>query len=141
MNIFRRDKLTDEEFVEKVRKEERNLRRFWWIWPLLLVAFVYATVQFAFVVHGFADTATSYGVGVEERLVYLAVANGFMFGLLFFMFAFNAGQCLRQWHAWRHGRKTERLLLKYYDEAREQKGSNKAVEHYGDPCRVTEVHR
>ena len=121
--MFRRKQLSDAEYVEKIRKRDRTLRRLWWIWPILFLAILYILVRFGdFIQEFIADFP------VEKKMVYAGLFLGMTFGLILSMLALHAGICIKHWIDARQGYRTERLMLKYHDELNEKAPSNKVSE-------------
>lgn len=112
--MFRRRQLSDTEYVEQVRKRDRTIRRMRWLWPLLLLAMLCCLLWLAELVQTIPD---------EKMLVYVGLLLGASFGFIFSIVAAHAALCVKQWIEARHGFRTERLMLKYYDELNNKESS------------------
>lgn len=118
---FRRKALSDEEYVEKVRKGDRTIRRIRWIWPLLFIGLICCLFAFLELIPRLAaqtDKVTGDGS------FYGGLALGAMFGLLFVFTAAQAGHAIKEWLDARRGFRTERLMLRYHDELQGKEGPN-----------------
>jgi hypothetical protein len=125
MKMIRPEKLSDDEYVARLRQNDRNIRRARWIYPVCLVVnvgvvYVVAT-NFRFLLD----------LSKETRIAFLAFAGGTVYAgaLLFFLFA--TIDSIIGWLKVENGYRTERLLLKYYDESQKMKASNHTPEPIG----------
>lgn len=115
--------LSDDEYVEWVRRRDRSARRFQWFWLGLFIAMVAGLVACALLparipVGPWDPTGTGY--------IYGGFFVGVPLGIVFGVVAVQAGAVARRWLDARNGSRTERLLLKYHDErvaARRQDGA------------------
>ena len=115
-----RQRLTDAEYVERVRKQDRTRRRMWWLWPALLVAMFYALSQFVGIIQRFTA-----GFPTEKKLLYFALGLGVIFGVVLCFIAAQTAIFIKNWIDARQGFRTERLMLKYHDELLEKEDSEK----------------
>ena len=109
--MFKRKALTDEEYVEQIRRNDCVFRAFRWGWFVLLIASVGCLFGFMWVIRSFTADSTD-----ARQTIYVGLALRGIFGFLFVIIAAQAANCLKQWHNARHGFRTERLMLKYHDQ-------------------------
>jgi|GEM_PF-1665356 len=121
--MMRRRQVSDEEYVEKVRKQDRTIRRMWWLWPVLLFATLYCLIRYA----GSVQDITA-DFQLEKKMVYAGLFLGTTFGFMLSMIAIQSGMCIKQWIDARKGFRTERLMLKYHDELKQKETPNKEPE-------------
>ncbi len=103
--------LSDQAYVEEIRKRDYTFRRIRWIWAVLLVLSLVAMFIFNDFIQGINDSFPESEAGLDRGLIL-----GAIFGFMFAMLASQAGHCFNEWLDARNGYRTERLLLKYYDE-------------------------
>jgi len=128
---FWRKTLSDEEYVEQIRKRDRIFRWMQWIWPVLLIALVCCLFSFAGLIQKFAAD-----IPTDRAMFYGGLVLGGLFGFMFIMTAAQAGLALKQWIEARRGFRTERLLLQYHDRLMEKEASNKSVQATGEDARA-----
>jgi len=107
--------LSDEEYIERIRKSDRNFRRMRWVWLMLLSAMFGVLAWFS---HSVQKISTN--LPEEKSLFSAGMAPGIIFGFLFVMIAARAGMALKPWVDSRSGFRTERLLLHYFDKPRRE---------------------
>ncbi len=117
--IWKRKHLSDDEYVEQIRKRDRQFRRMRWFWPLLAIAMIYILTDIASLVSSITKDFT-----MDQQVVATGLIFGGMFGMLFAVVCMQTGLCIKHWLDVRTGFRTERLLLKYHDERDEQGASN-----------------
>ena len=100
--------LTDEQYIEKIRKRVNTVNRFRWFWPILLLAVFFCIIKFV-------DLIQKIDPNPDNKTV-LGFTLGIVFGIFTVFTVAQAAHCLRTWWKAYHGWRTERLLLKYYDE-------------------------
>jgi hypothetical protein len=127
MRLARR--LTDEEYVSRVRKRDRDVRRTQWMWPIVLVAMFYCLAQGPHLVLQYTSRAP-----VSKQYAYTMLALGFVYGVFLLMVATQAAVVVWKWIESRRGFRTERLMLRYHDELIELKALNKAPEATSEPA-------
>jgi len=110
---MRKASMSDEEYVELIRKKDRAVRRMMWVWLVLAVPFVAIFAVWARLALG----------GVEHlpyaaQTVVVGLVLGATMGLTCAVILGNLALCI--WNFWeaRVGNRTERLMLKYHDELR-----------------------
>lgn len=64
-------RVSDEEYVERVRKTDRTVRRTWWMWPILLVGMFYCLARGGELVQQYTSHCP-----VSKQHAYLALALG-----------------------------------------------------------------
>lgn len=129
--IFCRKALSDEEYVERVRKRDRVFRRMRWIWPALFLFWVCCFCILA----GFMQRFTA-DIPIDRAIFYGGLLLGAVFGFMFVMFAAHAGLAVKEWIDARSGFRTERLMLQYHDKLNDKKASNKSVQAMGEDARA-----
>ena len=117
--IWKRKHLSDEEYVEQIRKRDWQFRRWRWLWPLLALAMIYILADISRLV-----ASITKDFSMDRQLVAAGLIFGGMFGMMFAVVCMQAGLVLKQWFDARNGFRTERLLLKYHDELRKTGVSN-----------------
>ena len=110
--------VSDDEYVEQVRKQDRTIRRMWWLWPVLLFGMLYGLIRVA----GFVKAITA--DFSHKEMIYAGLLFGVTFGLMISMIAIQSGMCIKQWIDARKGFRTERLMLKYHDELKQKETPN-----------------
>jgi type VI protein secretion system component VasK len=123
--------VSDEEYVEQIRKRDRIFRWMQWIWPVLLIALVCCLFSIAGLIQKFAAD-----IPTDRAVFYGGLVLGALFGFMFIMTAAQAGLALKQWIEARTGFRTERLLLQYHDRLMEKEASNKSVQATGEDARA-----
>jgi hypothetical protein len=119
--IFQKKALSDDEYIEQVRKRDRVFRRMRWVWFGLLVALVVVLFCFS---HTVQKISAELG---EDRGDYSAgLFLGICFGFLFVMISAQAAIALKHWLDSRHGFRTERLLILYHDRVVEMEATTSA---------------
>jgi hypothetical protein len=113
--IFQRKKLSDEEYVEWIRKQHRGFRRIRWIWLVLLLCWISCLYFIASIIQSAATFIPN-----NEVLFYGGFAMGTILGFMFLCFAGQAGATLKKWFEAHSGFRTERLLLKYHDQLKDK---------------------
>ncbi len=108
---FMRKPISDEKYVEQIRKQDHLLRRMWWLGPVGLLVMLYCLIRLADIVEGLTAH-----LQLERKLVYAGLLLGVSFGLLLTSIAVQTGNFIKHWIDTRHGFRTERLMLKYHDE-------------------------
>jgi len=103
--------ISDEEYVEKTRKKVKAVHRLRWLWPSIFLCYFGLFIWF---------------VEITERpepdqYELFGFVSGAITGLGFCFTTVMAGSCLRNWWDSYRGWRTERLLLKYYDELQANK--------------------
>ena len=114
-------KLSDDEYVEKIRNQDHTRRRLWWLWPVLFVGMSYGLIVFSYIIEKFAANFTG-----EKKLLYSCLCLGVIYGVGLCVTAAQTALIIRKWIEARHGFRTERLMLKYHDEFKNET-SNKAM--------------
>ena len=109
--IFRRKTLSDDDYVEKLRKQDRSFRRIRWIWPILFSLSIGGLYYFGELVKSFPGP-----VPEIKSVYYSGFALGAIFGFIFVGAAAQTGIALKHWLDARSGFRTERLLLQYHDQ-------------------------
>jgi hypothetical protein len=118
MNIFQSRKLTDAEFVEKVRKQLRRNRRWAWIGIVGSITFI---VFFVWIFILFVDFVSSMGqlsehVSPKSQMFYTGLTLGCTFGAVLtiilgkIIFYFCESLILL------FGNRRDKLLVAYYDQ-------------------------
>ena len=128
---LKRKALSDEEYVERVRKCDRTFRRMRWIWPLLFLLNVCCLILVAGIV-----PRILVGIPNDKSVYYYGLLLGAIFGALFLMIAAHSGLCIKQWNEARSGFRTERLLLQFHDKLNDRGISNKSVQATGEAGRA-----
>lgn len=100
--------LSDEEYVENIRKKVNTVNRLRWFWPVLFLCLFAGLIYFVELMPEIAPNPDKYTA--------LGFSTGIIFGLFLLFTTAKAAECLRNWWEAYRGWKTERLLLKYYDE-------------------------
>lgn len=107
--IFNRRDLSDDDYVDLIRNRDRTLSRIWWLWLVLvalclgtLIYFRYASIE---IIQDLGSTDTTGGFIL-----------GAVFGFLYVGICTAGAVSLRKYLESRSGHRTERLLLKYYEE-------------------------
>lgn len=102
--------LSDDEYIELIRKRDLVFRRIRWVWLGLLVALVVVLFWFN---HSVQKISAKLG---EDQGDYPAgLFLGICFGFLFVVISAQAAMTLKHWLDSRHGFRTERLLILYHD--------------------------
>ena len=118
-------RVSDDDYVAKVRKNNLVLRRSQWAYPFAFIlnagAFYLVATNINLLVK-FSEGSRLAAVGFLAGVIYA--------GVLLFVFVGTIG-FLVQWTTIRRGNRTEKLLLKYYDELQERGSSNKAIDENG----------
>ena len=127
MKLGRR--LSDEDYVARVRKRDRDVRRTQWTWPILLVVMFYCLAQGPHLVLQYTHDAP-----VSKQYAYTMLALGAIYGCFLLVVAAQAAAVVWKWIESRRGFRTERLMLRYHDELVELKASNKAPEATSEPA-------
>jgi len=128
MKLIRPSKLTDDEYVGWIKEKDRNVRRSRWVHPVCLlvnVGVIYLVARnFSFVLE----------LPQSSCLAVLAFVAGVLYGgvLLFLLFS-TIGAVMAWWDV-RNGHRTERLLLRYYDENRKIRSSSQASHAPSEPA-------
>jgi hypothetical protein len=125
--IFIDKHLSDVEYVERVRKRIRSFEHLRWIWPVLLVGVFVLLCNLGVLLHKCASLFSVDQAGLLNGLI-LGTVIGVVFGTI----AIQTGLCLKNWNDARRGFRTERLMLRLYDDKRERETSNKHLEHISD---------
>jgi len=103
--------LSDDEYVEMIRKRDRVLRKLWWMWLALGILVIVCLIIFSYSLETIRES-----FGPDDTLT----IGGFILGALFgFMYAgiwVQGAIALKNYVDSRSGYRTERLLLRYYDE-------------------------
>lgn len=126
--IFQRNVLSDEDYVEQIRKNIRTFRRMQWWWVLLFIGLMCALLGFGEMVQKFAATMPTDKVMYHQGLV-----MGALFGFIFVCTAAQAVVTVKQWWDARYGFRTERLLLQCYDQLNGRSISPSRIDHRGAP--------
>ena len=113
--------MSDEEYVEQIRKNDRTFRRMRWWWPCLFVGTLFVLAWSGDVVRKIIEWCFP----GEKETVYLGLCLGISFGLMLFTVGFQAAMCLKHWIDARSGYRTERLLLQYHDQLRDSRSEQK----------------
>jgi hypothetical protein len=100
--------LSDEAYIEKIRKKVNTVNRLRWLWPILFFCLFACLIWFIELMTEIEPNPDKYTV--------LGFTTGIIFGLFFLFTTAQAAECLRNWWEAYRGWRTERLLLKYYDE-------------------------
>jgi hypothetical protein len=113
--------LSDAEYIEKMRKKVNTVYRLRWFWPIMFLCyfglFIWCTTVFDRVIPK-----------PDHNQVWGFVFGAIM-GLGFGLTTAMAGFCILHWWEAYRGWRTERLLLKYYDELQaNQRGHETVVE-------------
>lgn len=106
-------RLTDEQYIEKIRKRVNTVNQFRWFWPVLFLAVFFGIFKFANLIQKIVPN--------PDNKTKLGFMLGIVFGMSIIFIAGQAALCLKNWWEAYHGWRTERLLLKYYDEAEANK--------------------
>ena len=118
---FKARGLTDDEYIEKLRKGENHARKFAWMSLLLFVGFLAFALKIVTDLH--KDTefvretisrAPSGGLSVTEAFNG-GMSNGLILGIGSTFFLCQALGCLMAFWMRRKGSRERRLLLAYYD--------------------------
>ena len=123
MTMFREKKLTDEQYVERIRQKDRFVRKTIWMWPLVLILFVICTVMLVDIVHKVINT-----VPVERGIQIAGLALAAVFGFFLGFLVHQAGFSIKRWLDAKAGFRTERLMLKYHDELKKETASNQQLD-------------
>jgi len=107
--------ISDEEYVEKTRKKVKSVHRLRWLWPSFFLCYFGLFIWFLQISEQVEPKPDHYEVW--------GFVSGAIMGLGFGFTTFAAGICLRNWWDSYRGWRTERLLLKYYDEHRLTSGT------------------
>ena len=102
--------LSDDDYVEKIRKKDRANRRIGWIWPILFILWLSGLFYFSVLVKSFPGRIPEIKSGY-----YSGFALGVTFGLVFVSIVIQMGVVLKHWLNSRSGFRTERLLIQYHD--------------------------
>ncbi|MEI7901291.1 MAG: hypothetical protein WCK89_13645 [bacterium] len=100
--------LSDEEYIAKIRKRVNTVNRFRWFWPILFLSFFACLIKFVDLIQKIEPNPDNHTV--------MGFAIGITFGMFLVFTTVQAAHCLRNWWEAYRGWRTERLLLKYYDE-------------------------
>lgn len=101
--------LSDDEYIEMIRKRDRIFRRTRWIWVGLLVALIVVLFWFNRTVQ-----KISAKMGEDQAEYSAGFFLGISFGFVFVMVSAQAAMALKHWLDSRHGFRTERLLILYH---------------------------
>jgi len=113
--------LSDDEYIELIRKRDRVFRRMRWVWFGLLVALLAVLFWFN---HTVQKISAKLG---EDRGDYSeGMFLGICFGFLFVIICAQAAMTLKCWLDSRHGFRTERLLILYHDRVVEMEATTSA---------------
>jgi hypothetical protein len=119
--IFQRKTLSDDEYIDLLRKRHRAFRRMGWISLGLFVAMIGVLLQFVSTIQKYSASLPEDESGYRAGLVL-----GICFGFMFVIFTAQAGFTLKNWIESRNGFRAERLLIQYYDRL-------KGLESEGNP--------
>jgi hypothetical protein len=100
--------LSETEYIAKIRKKVNTVHRLRWLWPTLFLCYFGLFIWFI-------ENLERFEIKPDQYKVY-GFVSGVIAGLFFCFTAFQAVYCLRYWWEAYRGWRTERLLLKYYDE-------------------------
>jgi len=112
--IFQKKALSDDDYIDMLRKRDRLFRRMRWVWFGSLVALAGTLLLLSRVVLEFTAT-----VPENERGHWTGLVLGFGFGFMFVILCAQAGKTLNNWTESRNGFRTERLLIQYHDRLKE----------------------
>ena len=128
MTVRIRKPLSDDDYVARIRKRDLAFRRSRWAYPVAFVVFVGALCYVAIEFRGVFQFSEG------SRLALVGFLAGVLYaGMLLFLW-WATIDCVIEWVRARGGHRTERLLLKYYDELKRM-SSNKTMERTGAPPR------
>jgi hypothetical protein len=117
--IFRREKMSDEEYVESVRKLDKQLRRGQWLWPVLLIFMFCFLFYLGSKLPDLMDLVPN-----EKKMKVAGMILGAIFGFALMQTAYGVGIFIKHWMEARNGFRTERLMLKYHDEVVNKQAPN-----------------
>ena len=100
--------LSDEEYIERIRKKVITVQRFRWLWPVLFLCLFAILIQF---IEFFQKIEPK-----PDNSKTMGFLTGMTFGMFLLFAAAQAADCLRNWWESYRGWRTERLMLKYHDE-------------------------
>jgi len=100
--------LSDEEYIAKIRKSVNTVNRFRWFWPILFLSLFACLIKFVDLIQKIVPNPDNHTV--------TGFTLGIIFGIFIVFTTAQAAHCLRNWWEAYRGWRTERLLLKYYDE-------------------------
>lgn len=111
MRIFPYRDLSDEEYVESIRKRARFMRGIQWLWPvftcLLFVALIGIGRRLPSVISNFPE---------QKSVVTTGLVIGLILGMILGYGLFQTALFVQRWIKYRKGDRSEMLLLKYHDE-------------------------
>ncbi len=110
--------LSDDDYVAQVRKRDLAFRRSRWAYPVALLVATGAVCAVAIGFRGLVQLSEG------SRLALVGFLAGVLYAGMLLFFLLGTIACLIEWGRARRGDRTERLLLKYYDELKAGKSSN-----------------
>ncbi len=125
--IFFKKKLSDDEYVEQVRKRDLAGRRLQWVWLILFLVSIFALKNFPDLIDRWSGLLNG-----KNKFVFAGIFLGFTFGLMLATIVVQTGICLKLWINARTGFRTERLMLKYHDELSGGEPAKKPVPATGE---------
>lgn len=120
-----RKPLTDEEYVERIRKSDRAFHRMRWLWPILFLCFLWCLFSIPRLIQSFIEDLLSAG----KESVWLGFSFGLALGFIFCLLAAHSAMCIKQWLDARYGNRAQRLMVKYHDALK----SKNALDSRGEP--------
>lgn len=108
--IFRKKRLSDNEYVELIRKRDRVFRKWRWVWFVLMIAAFVTMFFFNHMVQRISSEP-----GIDRDKYDAGMFLGITFGFFWVLICVNATVTLWNWIQAKSGFRTERLLLEYYD--------------------------
>ena len=112
---------SDDEYVARIRKHDRMIRKSTYFWLALALAHLVLIVWLFDLLINVADMVSRVGEHNSSGH-WWGFTFGTVFGLWFCLIFFQGAQALKHWLEGKTGFRTERLLLKYYDLASKRVG-------------------
>ena len=114
--LQRHQDLTDEEYIELLRTQDKKITKYWWIWLALVIVIAGCLIYF---VDFFNSLVASFDL--NETYTTAGFILGTFLGFVFAGLRVQAAFSLKNFMDARSGYRTERLLLKYYDESKKNR--------------------